>query len=179
MFINEDKCYKITYNEKNERDIDVGDIMGKLFDKKNNISSVLLVGFVLILFLLSGCNSKVEKNLLNPDEPVSVSLWHYYSGHNKEKFDELVSKFNNSIGMEKGIVIDAKSLGDVEELKTVVLDVANKKIGAQPMPDIFAAYPVLISWSDWWIWKNILQKKIFKNINGISYMMDALEKETS
>lgn len=115
--------------------------MKKEFDKKKGIRFVLIVGFVLTVFLLPGCSSKVEKNPLNPDEPVSVTLWHYYSGHNKEKFDELVSEFNNSVGMEKGIVIDAKSQGDVEELKTAVIDAANNKIGAQPMPDIFAAYP--------------------------------------
>ncbi|WNF38282.1 extracellular solute-binding protein [Bacillaceae bacterium IKA-2] len=102
----------------------------------------ILTGLIAIGFVLSGCGLLGgEKSPLDPDSPVSVTLWHYYSGQTKEKFDELVSEFNDTTGMEKGIVIDAQSQGDVQQLQAAVFDAANKKIGAQPLPDIFAAYP--------------------------------------
>lgn len=99
---------------------------------------------VLLVFALStaGCGAiKGKKEILDPSKPVTVTVWHYYNGHIKEKFDSLVAKFNESVGVEKGIIIDAQSLGDVQQLADAVFDAANKKIGSQQLPDIFMAYP--------------------------------------
>ena len=57
---------------------------------------------ITLMMMLSGCGSKDDADLLDPNDPVSVTLWHYYNGNNKEKFDELVYEFNNTVGMEKG-----------------------------------------------------------------------------
>lgn len=57
------------------------------------------------------------------------------------KFDELVDQFNETVGLEKGILVDAQSQGDIERLETAVFDAANNTIGAQRLPDIFASYP--------------------------------------
>ncbi len=43
--------------------------------------------------------------------------------------------------MDMGIVVDAQSQGDVNQLAMAVYESANATIGAPPMPDIFAAYP--------------------------------------
>ena len=64
-----------------------------------------------------------------------------YNGNIKEKFDEIVSEFNETVGMEKGIVVDAQSQGDVDQLATSVQNSVNQAIGSSPMPDLFAAYP--------------------------------------
>lgn len=91
---------------------------------------------------LIGCNLiKGEDNLLDSSNPVTVTLWHYYNGQIKKKFDDLVEDFNETIGIEQGIVIDAKSLGDVNQLSDAVYSSAQNSIGAQPMPNIFMAYP--------------------------------------
>ena len=68
-------------------------------------------------------------------------MWHYYNGQIKDRFDGLVEKFNETVGIEKGIVIDAKSLGDVNQLADAVYNAANNAIGSQLMPDVFMAYP--------------------------------------
>ncbi len=96
--------------------------------------------FLATILLLTGCR-KSEDKLLDPEKPITVTVWHYYNGNTKESFDTLVSEFNETIGMEKGIVIDAQSQGDVSQLATAVFDAANESIGAAPMPDIFASYP--------------------------------------
>lgn len=103
---------------------------------------LLVTSFILIVIFFSACNSSggSKQSPLDPDKPVTVTIWHYYSGHNKENFDTIVEKFNETIGMEKGIVVEALSQGDVQQLADAVYSSANKGLGADPMPDIFAAY---------------------------------------
>ncbi|MEG2699589.1 MAG: extracellular solute-binding protein [Hungatella sp.] len=98
-----------------------------------------IIGIVILLSLcLSGCGSK---NPLNPKEPVTVSLWHYQDGSAKAQLDAQISKFNDTVGKKEGIIVDAQSRGNSMQLAEVVFDAANKKIGSDPMPDIFTAYP--------------------------------------
>lgn len=101
---------------------------------------VLILGLVMVLVLgLSGCAK--DESPLDPDHPTTVRLWHYYNGATKERFDALVNTFNETVGMEKGIVVDAMTQGDVQQLADAVFAAANETIGSQPLPDIFAAYP--------------------------------------
>ncbi len=68
------------------------------------------------------------KNPLNPEEPTTVVVWHYYNGNIKNKFDALITEFNETVGMEKGIVVDAQSQGDVNQLATAVYESANARL---------------------------------------------------
>ena len=38
---------------------------------------------------------------LNPDKPISITIWHYYNGAQQVAFDELVNEFNESVGKER------------------------------------------------------------------------------
>lgn len=117
--------------------------MGKKGGLMNKILKLgILIVFMLGTWMLSGCGHPLEKSdLLDPNKPITVTVWHYYNGNIKESFDTLVSEFNETVGMEKGVVVEAKSQGDVNQLATAVFDAANKSIGSSPMPDIFASYP--------------------------------------
>ncbi len=44
------------------------------------------------------------------------------------------------MGREKGIVVEAFSQGNVNDLIQKVTDAADKKVGASEIPDIFSAY---------------------------------------
>ena len=70
-------------------------------------SRLLAMALTLVLtFLLccSGCgNSQNLDSLLNPKEPVSIEIWHYYNGPQKIAFDKAVSEFNETVGLEKGL----------------------------------------------------------------------------
>lgn len=101
----------------------------------------LLLILVLMASLLSSCGSKDPQSPLDPENPVTITIWHYYNGHIKDKFDALVNEFNETVGMEKGIAVDALSLGDVGQLADAVFASANQDMGTDPLPDIFAAYP--------------------------------------
>jgi|GEM_PF-28972 len=48
--------------------------------------------------------------------------------------------FNETVGKEKGIIVEAYSQGSVNELEASVMQSAEGKIGAAAMPNIFSAY---------------------------------------
>lgn len=89
------------------------------------------------LLMCIGCSSK---SYLDPDNPVTVKLWNYYTGKQLESFNALVSQFNTTVGKEKGIIVEVTGFGNVNELGESVLDAANKKVGSKEVPNIFAAY---------------------------------------
>lgn len=103
--------------------------------------TIILIMLLIMTITLISCSSTSDDDLLNPDKPITITVWHYYNGTTKASFDELVNAFNDTVGMEKGIVVDAQSQGDVNQLAEAVFDAANESIGAMPMPNIFAAYP--------------------------------------
>lgn len=86
---------------------------------------------------LTGCGNK---SLLDPGNPVSLTVWHYYNGSQQVAFDALVEEFNDTVGKKKGIYIQSYSQGSVSDLETAVRDSINDKVGADEMPDIFASY---------------------------------------
>ena len=101
----------------------------------------LLTGLVLsVLILVTACSTGA-KTALNPKNPVSITLWHYYVGDNKIALETAVDTFNKSVGSEKGVVVNAVAKGSVAELEKAVTDAANGVINAEAMPDLFSCYP--------------------------------------
>ena len=89
---------------------------------------------VLALGLLSGCGKS------KPADPVGLTVWHYYNGAQQQIFNQLVDEFNETVGAEQGVVVEAHSYGGVNELTEKVQDAAYGKVGADSPPDVFAAY---------------------------------------
>lgn len=81
-----------------------------------------------------------RQNPLDPKNPVSLTIWHYYNGSQQVAFDALVEKFNTTVGREKGISVQSYSQGSVSDLEAAVKDSINEKVGANTMPDIFSSY---------------------------------------
>lgn len=102
-----------------------------------------LFGLVSLLLtaglFFSGC-AGTNTHGLDKNNPVTITVWHYYNGPQKQQFDEMVSKFNETEGAEKGVIVEAYSQGNVNDLIEKVLDAANHKVGADEVPNIFAAY---------------------------------------
>lgn len=108
---------------------------------KKKIGVFSLAVLLVLSVTLAGCSaSPATKVKLSSDDPVSLEVWHYYNGPQKEAFDEMVAEFNDTVGMEKGITVEAFNKGNVNELTDAVLASANKKVGADEVPDIFAGY---------------------------------------
>lgn len=87
-------------------------------------------------FVLGGCSAGSPKD----DAPVEIAVWTYYNGDQLSGFQDLVAEFNETIGAEQGIVVKPSNLGSVNDLQDAVLNSANGKVGADPMPDIFMGY---------------------------------------
>lgn len=88
----------------------------------------------------AGCGNR-EKAVQKSDSPVVITLWHSYNAVAKMQFDKLIQEFNDTVGMEKNIIVDAKGYGSSDELEEVLYASANRIIGSEPLPDIFASYP--------------------------------------
>ena len=118
--------------------------MKKNFLKKRLVS--FLVGSLAIM-CLAGCSGKFtdklagNESVLNSDNPVSITIWHYYNGAQQASFEDLVNEFNSSEGKEKGIYVQAYTKGSVPDLEEAVISSIEEKVGAEAMPDIFSSYP--------------------------------------
>lgn len=93
-----------------------------------------------VICLGSGCGAK-DSSGLNPKSPTVITLWHSYNAVAKARFDELILEFNETVGREQGIVVDAVGYGSSEELEEVLYASANQVIGSESLPDIFSSYP--------------------------------------
>lgn len=111
--------------------------------KRNRLffKSFYAVLFFSLCLSATGCAKKdKEEALLDPEHPVSLTVWHYYNGQQQTSFEDKINEFNETVGAEKGIVITSFSQGSVGELIDQLLTSAKKEVGAEEMPDIFGAY---------------------------------------
>ena len=58
---------------------------------------------------MAGCSGAASVNTSKNSEPVDITIWHYYNGSQKAAFDDLVNEFNDTVGKEKGIYVEAVS----------------------------------------------------------------------
>ncbi|MGL4337767.1 MAG: ABC transporter substrate-binding protein [Turicibacter sp.] len=70
-------------------------------------------------------------------EPVTIEFWHAMSGPNEQVVNDLVEKFNTTIGQEKGITIEPVFQGSYNDLKSKT----TAAIKAGEAPAISQAYP--------------------------------------
>ena len=102
--------------------------------KKRNYYTIAVILFAVVLSLC-GCANE-EKGRLDPKSPVVITVWHAYNAVAKAQFDELVMEFNETVGVDRGIVVDTVGYGSSKELEDVLYASANHVIGAEPLPDI-------------------------------------------
>lgn len=96
--------------------------------------------FLVLLCTVSGCAGE-NKSVLDPKNPAVITVWHAYNAYAKTIFDEKVTEFNETRGMELGIVVDTYGYGSSGELDEALFNSANKMIGSDPLPDVFTVYP--------------------------------------
>ncbi len=98
--------------------------------KKKRLLSLYIV---LIILILSGCSKDRE-------EEISLEIWHYYNGAQKLAFDEAVKEFNENLGLEKGIIVEAYGQGNIGQLEGEILNSIEDKVGASKTPDMVTVY---------------------------------------
>lgn len=103
--------------------------------------SMKLKRFLIVLIsimILTGCGNTSR---LNPKDPVTVTLWHYYLGENLTVLEESISLFNRTVGMENGVIVSHVAMGSIRELEENITNSVKGVINSQPLPDIFSSYP--------------------------------------
>lgn len=83
---------------------------------------------------------KAPKTALDPDNPVTVTVWNYYNGDQLAAFEALVEEFNTTVGAEKGIVVVSVSQGDINTLADSLIASVEGQAGAQETPTLAAVY---------------------------------------
>lgn len=99
----------------------------------------------LSLVLLSGCGAGKEHGL-DAKNPTVITIWHYYNGVQQDTFDRMLVEFNETVGLEKGIVVEARSKNSINDLAEAALaalrqnedEAENERM--EVAPDMFTAY---------------------------------------
>lgn len=135
------KCVGII-NFNNNFNFKNKDIMGSTKEEiviKKRSAIIVIMGLI-FLSTIAGCGVE-NKSPLDAKTPVVVTLWHAYNPYVKGAFDQLVSEFNETVGLEQGIIVEAYGYGDQTELEDALYNSASKAIGSDPLPHMFTSYP--------------------------------------
>lgn len=110
--------------------------------KKRMIAMIMACVMAVSVFTACGSSKKEEAKTvkLDPDNPVTLKVWHYYNGTQQATFDKLLEKFNSTVGKEKGIYVEGYGHGSVMDLEKAITSSVNEEVGAEDMPDIFSTY---------------------------------------
>ena len=115
---------------------------------------LILSGLILMLGL-SGCS---EKTSLNPDDPVTLTMWHVYGEQVDSPMNRLVDEFNETVGQEKGIIIDVTLMSNASQIGDKLIAAQSNTPGLPDMPDLFFCHAPnadslgidnLIDWNDY------------------------------
>lgn len=93
---------------------------------------------VLLLGLLSGCQNN---HGVSPKKPVTLNMWHNFGGQMKETMDGMVDEFNETLGAEKGIILNVTSITSSAAIHEKLTLAASGDPGAPELPDITTANP--------------------------------------
>ena len=84
---------------------------------------------------LFGCGNETKSEegvevITKIEQPVTIEFWHSMSGAFSDTIKEIVNDFNNTVGAEKGITVNAVYQGGYEDVKAKT--VASIKAGNSP-----------------------------------------------
>lgn len=99
-----------------------------------------IFAFLLIFIISVCCLSGCKKTELDKHNPVTLTLWHVYGEQSDSPMNRLVDEFNETVGMEKGIIINVTAMSNASKIGEKLLDAQNKVPGSAEMPDLFFAH---------------------------------------
>ncbi len=102
--------------------------------KKLRILLLYAMVLSLLLTVLSGCE---QKTLLDPDAPVTLTMWHVYGEQADSPMNRLIEEFNRTVGREKGIIINVSLLSSTAQIGEKLLAAQREEAGSVAMPDLF------------------------------------------
>jgi multiple sugar transport system substrate-binding protein len=100
---------------------------------------VVILSMILFVTMIGGCSGK--NDLLDPNDPITLTMWHNFGGDMQKTMDVLIDEFNATIGKEEGVIISVEAITSSAELQDALDMIVNGDPGAPEMPDITTAYP--------------------------------------
>ena len=100
---------------------------------KGKWGKILALGLVSLITFVACFNNK--------QKVVCIEVWHHYDGAQKIALDKLVTEFNETEGMTKGIIVEAFNQGSIDELEKKIIDATYQNAGSSELPNVFSAYP--------------------------------------
>ena len=97
---------------------------------------LVLLCILTIVFQVTGC----KKALYSQENPVKITVWHYYASNLQAEFEKMVKQFNLSVGKEKGISLEAVHVSNIDELTEKIIAASKEEVGADVLPDLIFAY---------------------------------------
>lgn len=97
---------------------------------------LLLLIFSISICCLPGC----KKSELDKNKPVTLTMWHVYGEQADSPMNRLIDEFNETVGVEKGIIINVTAMSNASKIGEKLLDSHNKIPGSAEMPDLFFAH---------------------------------------
>lgn len=103
-----------------------------------------LFACALILLLAAGLSGCQKETTLSPDAPVTLTMWHVYGEQADSPMNRLIDQFNETVGKEKGIIIDVTVVTNIAVLGEQLLDAHANTPGSPSMPDLFSSGPGVV-----------------------------------
>lgn len=99
---------------------------------KKQIAIIMIA--VLLLTAVTGCSSS---SLLDPGDPITLTMWHVYGEQADSPMNRLVDEFNRTVGKEQGIIINVTLMSSTSQIGEKLLDAQAQTPGVPAMPDLF------------------------------------------
>ena len=118
----------------------------------------ILSGILLLTFTFGGLCACSDKSLLDPNDPVTLTIWHVYGEQADAPMNLLIEEFNETAGREKGIRIQVTNVTSTSKILAQLLDAQAGKPGTPELPDLFSCHTQnapslgienLLDWSEW------------------------------
>lgn len=103
-----------------------------LFMKK---TLTIIVFICMLALLLFGCDR--QETLLNPQKPVTLTMWHVYGEQADSPMNRYVEDFNRTVGKEKGIIVNVTLMSNASQIGQKLVNAQNGVAGVPAMPDLF------------------------------------------
>lgn len=100
---------------------------------------VLSFALLYLVFSLSACSHK--DSLLNPKDPVTLTMWHVYGSQTNSPMNDMVYRFNQTVGRENGVILTVTSVSNSSDIEEALRNSAENVPGSADLPDLFTAYP--------------------------------------
>ena len=95
----------------------------------------IIVFICMLALLLFGCDR--QETLLNPQKPVTLTMWHVYGEQADSPMNRYVEDFNRTVGKENGIIINVTLMSNASQIGQKLVNAQNGVAGVPAMPDLF------------------------------------------